>query len=114
MRLLNICIGVLLFAQCASAEYRLNYLSSIKVGEFDKDAAENVGAFREKKTPSRSNLPCRRGDDSTRARKSDGLAPGNIPSPRINLQDMQDRGGEPLEPGRHARRHLAHFSSSSP
>jgi len=46
MRLLNICIVVLLFAQCASAEYRLNYLSSIKVGEFDKDAAENVGAFR--------------------------------------------------------------------
>ena len=40
---------------------------------------------------------------STRARHSNGLAPGNIPPPRIDLQDMQDRGCEPLELG---RRHL--------
>ena len=40
---------------------------------------------------------------STRARQSNGLAPGNIPPPRIDLQDMQDRGCEPLELG---RRHL--------
>ena len=43
MRVFVATLAVALAAQCARAEYQLNFLSSIQLGGFDTDAAENVG-----------------------------------------------------------------------